>query len=77
MEGVSPLHRVRPVDDWSPSGMQTQVLFQTNDGSWSTSKTYPNPLLAYIAARKLSRQEQRPCRTVCTTGQLLEEIQPS
>jgi hypothetical protein len=77
MEGVSPLHRVRPVDDWSPSGMQTQVLFQTNDGSWSTSKTYPNPLLAYIAARKLSRQEQRPCRTVCTSGQLLEEIQPS
>jgi hypothetical protein len=57
--------------------MQTQVLFQTNDGSWSTSKTYPNPLLAYIAARKLSRQEQRPCRTVCTSGQLLEEIQPS
>ena len=77
MAGASPLHRVRPVDDWSPSGMQTQVLFQTNDGSWSTSKTYPNPLLAYIAARKLSRQEQRPCRTVCTSGQLLEEIQPS
>ena len=77
MKGASPLHRVRPVDDWSTSGMQTQVLFQTNDGSWSTSKTYPNPLLAYIAARKLSRQEQRPCRTVCTSGQLLEEIQPS
>ena len=57
--------------------MQTQVLFKANDGSWSASKTYPNPLLAYIAARKLSRQEQRPCRTVCTSGQLLEEIQPS
>ena len=57
--------------------MQTQVLFQANDGSWSTSKIYPNPLLAYIAARKLSRQEQRCCRTVCTSGQLLEEIQPS
>lgn len=56
--------------------MQTQVLFQTNDGSWSTSKTYPNPLLAYIAARKLSLSEQRPCRTVCTSGQVLEEILP-
>jgi hypothetical protein len=56
--------------------MQTQVLFQTNDGNWSTSKTYPNPLLAYIAARKLSRQEQRCCRTVCSSGQVLEEILP-
>ena len=42
--------------------MQTQVLMQATDGSWNTSKTYPNPLLAYIAARKLSRQEQRSCR---------------
>ena len=65
------------MDDWKPSSVQTQVLFQANDGSWNTSKTYPNPLLAYIAARKLSRLEQRCCRTVCTTGQVLEEIQPS
>ena len=65
------------MDDWRPSSLQTQVLFQANDGSWSTSKTYPNPLLAYIAARKLSRQEQRCCRTVCTSGQVLEDIQPS
>ena len=57
--------------------MQTQVLFQANDGSWNASKTYPNPLLAYIAARKLSRQEQRPCRTVCASGQVLEEVIPA
>jgi hypothetical protein len=56
--------------------MQTQVLMQAKDGSWNTSKTYPNPLLAYIAARKLSRQEQRTCRTVCSSGQVLDEIHP-
>ena len=59
-----------------PSSMQTQVLMQAKDGSWNTSKTYPNPLLAYIAARKLSRQEQRTCRTVCSSGQVLDEIHP-
>jgi hypothetical protein len=56
--------------------MQTQVLLQSQDGSWTTSKTYPNPLLAYIAARKLSRQQQRSCRTVCASGQVLDEIVP-
>jgi len=56
--------------------MQTQVLMQATDGSWNTSKIYPNPLLAYIAARKLSRQEQRTCRTVCSSGQVLDEIHP-
>jgi hypothetical protein len=56
--------------------MQTRVLMQATDGSWNTSKTYPNPLLAFIAARKLSRQEQRACRTVCSSGQVLEEIRP-
>ncbi|MEY3749593.1 MAG: hypothetical protein RLZZ11_935 [Cyanobacteriota bacterium] len=56
--------------------MQTQVWLQSSDGSWNNSKTYPNPLLAYIAARKLSRQEQRICRTVCASGQVLDEIHP-
>ena len=56
--------------------MQTQVLMQGTDGSWNTSKTYPNPLLAYIAARNLSRQQQRSCRTVCSSGQVLDEILP-
>jgi hypothetical protein len=56
--------------------MQTQVWLQGSDGNWNSSKTYPNPLLAYIAARKLSRQEQRCCKTVCATGQVLDEIQP-
>ncbi|MFM8545278.1 MAG: hypothetical protein ACKOCA_10505 [Vulcanococcus sp.] len=56
--------------------MQTQVLSQLPDGSWDPQKVYPNPLLAYIAARKLSLSEQRPCRTVCTSGQVLEEILP-
>ena len=56
--------------------MQTQVLSQLPDGSWDPLKVYPNPLLAYIAARKHSRLEQRRCRTVCTSGQLLEEILP-
>jgi hypothetical protein len=56
--------------------MQTQVWLKGSDGSWNTSKTYPNPLLAYIAARKLSRQEQRSCRTVCVSGQVLDEIHP-
>lgn len=57
--------------------MQTKVLMQGSDGSWSSRKTYPNPLLAYIAARKLSRQEQRCCRTVCASGQVLDEIHPN
>ena len=57
--------------------MQTQVWLQGSDGNWNSSKTYPNPLLAYIAARKLSRQEQRCCKTVCATGQVLDEIQPN
>mgnify|MGYP006267638291 CR=1 FL=1 len=56
--------------------MQTQVWLQGSDGGWNTSKTYPNPLLAYIAARKLSRREQRPCLTVCSSGQVLEEVHP-
>lgn len=56
--------------------MQTQVWLQSSDGSWNNSKTYPNSLLAYIAARKLSRQEQRICRTVCASGQVLDEIHP-
>jgi hypothetical protein len=57
--------------------MQTQVLSQLPDGSWNALKVYPNPLLAYIAARKLSRREQRPCRTVCISGQVLDEILPA
>jgi len=57
--------------------MQTRVLSQLPDGAWDQLKTYPNPLLAYIAARKLSRQEQRLCRTVCVSGQVLEEILPA
>ncbi len=57
--------------------MQTKVLLQGTDGSWTSRKTYPNPLLAYIAARKLSRQEQRRCRTVCVSGQVLEEVCPT
>ena len=57
--------------------MQTQVLSQLPDGSWNPLKVYPNPLLAYIAARKLSRQEQRRCRTVCISGQVLDDIQPA
>ena len=57
--------------------MQTQVLLQGNDGSWTSRNAYPNPLLAYIAARKLSRQEQRRCRTVCASGQVLDEIGPN
>ena len=56
--------------------MQTQVLLQEHDGSWNTGKTYPNPLLAYIAARKLSRQNQKRCRTVCSNGNVLDEIFP-
>ena len=57
--------------------MQTQVLSQLPDGSWNPFKVYPNPLLAYIAARKLSRREQRPTRTVCISGQVLDDIQPA
>ena len=57
-------------------GMQTQVLLQERDGSWNTGKIYPNSLLAYIAARKLSRQKQKPCRTVCSNGHVLDEILP-
>ena len=56
--------------------MQTRLQAQRDDGAWDQLKTYPNPLLAYIAARKLSRQEQRPCRTVCVSGQVLETIAP-
>ncbi|MFM7652407.1 MAG: hypothetical protein ACKO5M_05720 [Vulcanococcus sp.] len=56
--------------------MQTRLQAQRDDGAWDQLKTYPNPLLAYIAARKLSRQEQRPCRTVCVSGQVLEDIAP-
>jgi hypothetical protein len=56
--------------------MQTRLQAQRDDGAWDQLKTYPNPLLAYIAARKLSRQEQRPYRTVCVSGQVLEEIAP-
>ena len=57
--------------------MQTKLLAQRADGAWDQLKTYPNPLLAYIAARKLSSQEQRPCRTVCASGQVLEEVAPA
>ncbi|WP_398320393.1 hypothetical protein [Vulcanococcus sp.] len=57
--------------------MQTQVLSQRPDGGWDPMKVYPNPLLAYIAARKLSRGQQRRCRTVCTSGQVLEDILPA
>ena len=57
--------------------MQTQVLSQRPDGGWDPMKVYPNPLLAYIAARKLSRGLQRRCRTVCTSGQVLEDILPA
>jgi len=56
--------------------MQTRLQAQRDDGAWDQLKTYPNPLLAYIAARKLSRQQQRHCRTVCVSGQVLEEIAP-
>ena len=56
--------------------MQTRLQAQRDDGAWDQLKTYPNPLLAYIAACKLSRQEQRLCRTVCVSGQILEEVQP-
>lgn len=56
--------------------MQTRLQAQRDDGAWDQLKTYPNPLLAYIAARKLSRQEQRHYRTVCVSGQVLEEIAP-
>lgn len=56
--------------------MQTKLQAQRDDGAWDQLKTYPNPLLAYIAARKLSRQQQRHCRTVCVSGQVLEEIAP-
>ena len=56
--------------------MQTRVLSQLPDGSWDPLKLYPNPLLAYIAARKYSRQQQRHCRTVCASGQILEVIAP-
>ena len=57
--------------------MQTHVLSQASDGSWTSRKTYPNPLLAYIAARKLSRLEQRCCRTMCASGQVLDEVSPA
>ena len=57
--------------------MQTQVLSQLPDGSWNPQKVYPNPLLAYIAARKLSRSQQRPWLTVCTSGQVPDEILPA
>ena len=57
--------------------MQTRVLSQLPDGSWDPLKLYPNPLLAYIAACKHSRREQRRCRTVCISGQVLEEILPA
>ncbi len=56
--------------------MQTKLQAQRADGAWDQLKTYPNPLLAYIAACKLSRSEQRRCRTVCASGQVLEEITP-
>jgi hypothetical protein len=56
--------------------MQTKLQALRDDGAWDQLKTYPNPLLAYIAARKLSRLEQRRCRTVCVSGQVLEEIAP-
>ena len=57
--------------------MQTRLQAQRDDGAWDQLKTYPNPLLAYIAARKHSRREQRRCRTVCISGQVLEEILPA
>ena len=57
--------------------MQTNLQAQRADGAWDQLKTYPNPLLAYIAARKFSRQEQRLCRTVCASGQVLEEVAPA
>ena len=57
--------------------MQTRLQAQRADGAWDHFKTYPNPLLAYIAACKLSRSEQRRCRTVCTSGQIIEEITPA
>ena len=56
--------------------MQTKLQAQRADGAWDQLKIYPNPLLAYIAACKLSRQERRRCRTVCTSGQVLEVITP-
>lgn len=56
--------------------MQTKLLAQRSDGAWDHLKTYPNPLLAYIAARKQSRADQRVYRTVCSSGQLLEEVRP-
>lgn len=56
--------------------MQTKLQAQRADGAWDQLKTYPNPLLAYIAARKFSRKERRACRTVCASGQVLEEISP-
>jgi hypothetical protein len=57
--------------------MQTQVIAQRADGGWDPLKTYPNPLLAYIAARKVSRQTQCHCRTVCASGQIVDEIAPA
>lgn len=59
-----------------PALVQTQLQTQLADGHWQPVKTYPNPLLAYIAARKLSRIEQRSCRTICNNGQILDEIGP-
>lgn len=56
--------------------MQTQVMTQRSDGGWDPHKTYPNPLLAYIAARKLSRERHCTCVTVCASGQMLDEVQP-
>jgi len=57
--------------------MQTRLQAQRADGAWDQLKTYPNPLLAYIAGCKLSRSEQLRCRTVCSSGQILEEITPA
>ena len=56
--------------------MQTKLQAQRADGAWDPRKTYPNPLLAYIAACQLSRREQRRCRTVCASGQVLEVVTP-
>ena len=56
--------------------MQTQVMTQRSDGGWDPHKTYPNPLLAYIAAGKLSRERHCTCVTVCASGQMLDEVQP-
>jgi hypothetical protein len=56
--------------------MQTKLQAQRADGAWDQLTPYPNPLLAYIAACKLSRREQRRCRTVCASGQVLEVITP-